>query len=143
MGVNLYNGEGYSDPTAYEALKNIEQEIKLYKLKESRPIVFICSPFAGDIEGNMKKAKSYGRFAISEGVVPVIPHLMYPQFLVEDNPKERQLGIEMGLILLTKCREVWVFGNQISKGMTLEVDKAKKYSIPVKYYTTDCKRRGG
>jgi hypothetical protein len=49
----------------------------------------------------------------------------------------------MGLILLTKCREVWVFGNQISKGMTLEVDKAKKYSIPVKYYTTDCKRRGG
>jgi hypothetical protein len=83
MGVNLYNGEGYSDPTAYEALKNIEQEIKLYKLKESRPIVFICSPFAGDIEGNMKKAKSYGRFAISEGVVPVIPHLMYPQFLVE------------------------------------------------------------
>lgn len=141
MGVNIYNGEGYVDPTAYEALKNIDQEI--YKLRENKPIVFICSPFAGDIAGNIKRAKNYGRFAVSEGVVPVIPHLMYPQFLVEDKHEERQLGIEMGLILLIKCREVWVFGNQISKGMTLEINKAKKYSIPIKYFTTDCRRIGG
>ncbi|MDF2672435.1 MAG: hypothetical protein K0R09_700 [Clostridiales bacterium] len=141
MGVNIYNSEGYVDPTAYEALKNIDQEI--YKLRENKLIVFICSPFAGDIAGNIKRAKSYGRFAVLEGVVPVIPHLMYPQFLVEDNLEERQLGIEMGLILLIKCREVWVFGNQISKGMALEINKAKKYSIPIKYFTTDCRRIGG
>ena len=137
MGVNLYNTEGYIDTTAAEAISNVERESK----KQRKPIVFICSPFAGDIAGNIKRAKGYGRFA--EGVVPVIPHLMYPQFLAEDNPKERQLGIEMGLVLLTKCRELWVFGNQISKGMALEINKAKKYSVPIQYFTTDCKRIGG
>lgn len=138
MGVNLYNRERYVDITSYEALKNIEKEIS----KENKPTVFICSPFAGDIAGNIKRAKRYGRFAVSEGVVPVIPHLMYPQFLVEDKPEERQLGIEMGLILLTKCRGIWVFGNQISKGMALEINKSKKYSIPIQYFTTDCKKIG-
>ncbi len=29
MGVNLYNSAGYVDPTAYEALTNIEKEEKL------------------------------------------------------------------------------------------------------------------
>ncbi|NME94441.1 DUF4406 domain-containing protein [Clostridium cochlearium] len=143
MGVNIYNSEGYVDPTAYEALKNIEQEIKIYKFKENRPIVFICSPFAGNITVNIKRAKSYGRFAVLKGVVPIIPHLMYPQFLVEDNPEERKLGIELGLILLTKCREVWVFGKEISQGMTIEINKAKKYSIPIKYFTEECRRIGG
>jgi hypothetical protein len=141
MGINIYNAERYMDSTAYEALKNIEQEIKIYNLRESRSIVFICSPFAGDIKGNIKKAKRYGRFAVSQGVVPVIPHLMYPQFLSENNPRERQIGIEMGLSLLTKCRELWIFGNEITKGMKLEIDKAKNYSIPIKYFNLECKRR--
>ncbi|RMD03222.1 DUF4406 domain-containing protein [Clostridium autoethanogenum] len=139
MGVNLYNRERYVDPTAYEAIGNVERESK----KQRKPIVFICSPFAGDIAGNIKRARSYGRFAVSEGVVPIIPHLMYPQFLVEDNPKERQLGIEMGLILLSKCKKIWVFGDVISAGMKLEINKAKKYSMPIQYFTTDCKRIGG
>lgn len=89
MGVNLYNSEGYVDPTAHEALTNIIEEEK----KQKRKIVFICSPFAGDIEGNIERAKRYGRFAVSEKVIPIIPHLMYPQFLYEDDPDERQLGI--------------------------------------------------
>lgn len=28
MGINLYYAKGYVDPTAYEALKNIEQDKK-------------------------------------------------------------------------------------------------------------------
>ncbi|WP_461206090.1 hypothetical protein [Clostridium sp. DL1XJH146] len=31
MGVNLYNKEGYVDSTAYEAIKNIENERKKSK----------------------------------------------------------------------------------------------------------------
>ena len=42
--VNLYNAERYLDPTAYEALMNIEREAKRTAYK---PLVFICSPFAG------------------------------------------------------------------------------------------------
>lgn len=141
MGENKNIKPSYSDPTAAEAIGNIERDLK--RQRESKPIVFICSPFAGDIAGNIKRAKSYGRFAVSKGVVPIIPHLMYPQFLVESNPKERQLGIDMGLILLGKCKTVWVFGDVISAGMNQEINKAKKYGIPIQYFTTDCKKIGG
>ena len=138
MSVNKFNAEGYKDLTAYEALTNIEKE-----KKQKKKIVFICSPFAGDIEGNTRRARRYGRFAVTEKAVPVIPHLMYPQFLEEDDPEERQLGIDMGLVLLSKCYELWVFGNRISSGMSVEIAKAKKWNIPIRYFTTECVETGG
>ena len=54
MSVNLYNAERYLDPTAYEALMNIEREAKRTAYK---PLVFICSPFAGNIERNTRRAR--------------------------------------------------------------------------------------
>lgn len=138
MGVNLYNQEGYLDPTAYEALTNIEKD-----KRQKKKIVFICSPFAGDVEGNAMRARRYGRFAVSEKVIPIIPHLMYPQFLAEEDPEERKLGMEMGLVLLTKCQELWVFGNHLSSGMAVEVNKAKRWKIPIRYFTTECRETGG
>ena len=130
----LYNSEGYLDPTAYTAIKNIGKEKK---------IVFICSPYKGDIELNTMRAKRYARFAITKKKVPIIPHLMYPRFLDENNHEERVLGLQMGLILLEKCHEVWVFGNKISRGMEIEIKKAKEMIIPVKYYNIHCKFIGG
>lgn len=141
MGVNLYNQEGYLDPTAYEALTNIEKE--QIEMKDKKKIVFICSPFAGDVDGNTMRAKRYGRFAVMEKVIPIIPHLMYPQFLEDNDPEERQLGIEMGLVLLGKCNELWVFGKYISSGMALEIKKAKKWKMPIRYFETDCRENGG
>lgn len=134
MSVNLYNSEGYLDPTAYEAIKNIEKEKK---------VVFICSPFKDDIEVNTARAKRYGRFAVTNKVVPIIPHLMYPRFLNEDSPDERAMGLEMGLVLLSNCHEIWVFGNRISRGMEIEIEKAKEIKIPIRYYDIHCRPVGG
>ena len=44
------NAEGYADPTAFGAFCAIEKEEKA--LRAFRPIVYICSPYAGDVEGN-------------------------------------------------------------------------------------------
>ena len=139
MGVNLYNKEGYLDLTAYQALCNIEREEK----KKYKKIVFICSPYAGDIKFNTERAKRYGRFAVIKKVVPIVPHLLYPQFLNEDDPKERKLGIRMGLTLLKRCNELWVFGDVISKGMTVEIKKAMKYKKQIRHFTVDCKPMKG
>lgn len=130
----LYNDKGYLDTTAYEALKNIENEKKL---------VFICSPYKDDIEINTLRAKRYGRYAVTKRQVPIIPHLMYPRFLDENNYEERELGLEMGLILLSKCQELWVFGSRISKGMEIEIKKAKEMKIPIRYYDIHCKPLAG
>lgn len=130
----LYNDKGYLDTTAYEAMKNIEKE---------RKIVFICSPYKGDIEINTLRAKRYGRYAVTKEQVPIIPHLMYTQFLNEDSYEERAKGLEMGLMLLSKCQEIWVFGSRISKGMEMEIKEAERMKIPIRYHDIHCKPLAG
>lgn len=135
MSVNLYNSEGYLDPTVYEALRHIEQEAKRTAYK---PLVYICSPFAGNRERNAGRARDYCRFAVSKNCIPIAPHLFFPQFMEEDDPAQRELGIFFGLVLQSKCKEVWVFGRMISKGMALEIQKAKERKLPIRYFTDRC-----
>nr|DAN92820.1 MAG TPA: deoxyribosyltransferase [Caudoviricetes sp.] len=133
--VNLYNAEGYLDPTAYEALTRIEREAKKTAF---RPLVFISSPFAGDTRRNTKRARGFCRFAVSKNCIPVAPHLLFPQFMEEDDPAQRDLGIFFGMVLMSKCQEVWVFGRDITKGMAVEIEKAKRRGLPVRYFSDRC-----
>lgn len=62
MGIDKFNHEGYSDPTTYEALTNIHrEEVAADKKAAYLPLVYVCSPYAGDIENNVKNAKAYIR----------------------------------------------------------------------------------
>ena len=122
MGVNMRNSEGYYDPTAYEALSKIEREAKA--LRAFRPVVYICSPLSGDVELNQDNARRYCRFAVDSGYIPLAPHIYFTQFMNDHNPKERDLALFMDTVLLSKCAELWVFGDVISKGMSIEIEKA-------------------
>ena len=136
MSISKLNAERYSDPTAYEALSAIEKEEKA--LRAFRPIVYICSPYAGDVEKNVEAAQKYSRFAVDKGYIPIAPHLLFPQFLNDANPKERQLGLFFGNALMSKCAEVWVFGSHISPGMEAEIKRAKWKSYRLRYFTENC-----
>ena len=133
MSINKFNSEGYYDPTAYEALSLIEKEERA--LRAFRPIVYICSPFSGAVEENIAAAQRYSRFAVENGCIPVAPHLLFPQFLDDSNPKERQLGLFFGNALMSKCAEVWVFGEYISSGMEAEIRRAKWKNDRLRYFT--------
>ena len=100
MSINKHNNEGYPDPTAYEALTAVQRE---ENKRPYRPLVFVCSPLAGDVAHNLKSARRYSRFAIDRGMIPVTPHLLYPQFLDDTNTEERELGSFFSLVLLRKC----------------------------------------
>ena len=136
MCVSKKNSEGYDDPTAYEALTRIEQEQRA--LRAFRPIVYICSPYSGDVVGNVAAARRYCRFAVDKGFIPIAPHLLYPQFLNDDDPSERELGLFFGNALLSKCAEVWVFGSRISSGMEAEIKRAKWKDYHLRYFTEEC-----
>lgn len=136
MSVDKFNSEGYYDPTAYEAMSTVEKEERA--LRAFRPIVYICSPYAGEIEKNVKAAQEYSRFAVEKGYIPIAPHLLFPQFLNDANPKERQLGLFFGNALMSKCSEVWVFGNRISAGMEAEISRAKWKNYRLRYFTETC-----
>lgn len=133
--ASKYNSEGYYDPTTYEALSSIENEER--SLRTFRPIVYICSPYAGDVETNVQKARRYCRFAVDKGYIPIAPHLLFTQFLNDDSPKERQLGIFFGNAVMSKCSEVWVFGEHISNGMEAEIKRAKRKNYRLRYFNED------
>ena len=136
MNREKQNQEGYDDPTAYEAITNIEQEERA--LRAFRPIVYICSPYSGDVAGNVKAAQVYSRYAVDKGCIPIAPHLLFPQFLQEDKPKERLLGLLFGNALMSKCAEVWVFGSRITHGMEAEIKRARWKNYRLRYFTEDC-----
>ena len=136
MNVDKFNNEGYYDPTAYEAMSTVEKEERA--LRAFRPIVYICSPYAGEIEKNVTAAQNYSRFALDKGYIPIAPHLLFPQFLDDANPRERQLGLFFGNALMSKCSEVWVFGDHISAGMEAEIKRAKWKNYRLRYFTDTC-----
>jgi len=135
VSVSKFNSEGYYDPTTYEALTKIEKEERKTRF---RPVVYICSPFSGDTTRNVDNARRYCRFAVDTGHCPYAPHLFLPQFMDDDDPDERELALFMGIIMLTKCAELWVFGDRISKGMAQEIRKAEARNMIIRYFTTNC-----
>lgn len=96
--------------------------------------VFICSPYRGDVERNVKAARKHARMAAIIGYCPIAPHLLFPQFLNDRDPEERIMGITLGVEQMKMCDEVWVFGSRISNGMGFELEKAKELGIPVRLY---------
>ena len=120
------NAEHYPDPTAYQAIRNAEPPRFPFQ-----PVVYICSPYAGDVERNVLRARRYCRYAADRGCIPLAPHLLLPQFL--DEKTERNLAFFMGIALLSKCAELWIFGEIISQGMEVEIRYAQKKGKPIKY----------
>ena len=72
------------------------------------------------------------RYAAVSGCTPVAVHLMYPRFLDDCIPEERELGTRMGLRVLTACDELWLCGERVSAGMQAEKEKAEKLGIPIR-----------
>ena len=103
-----------------------------------RPLVYICSPLSGDVPGNTEKARQFCRFALEQGQIPLAPHLLFPQFMDDTNPAERELAIFMDVILLGKCSELWVFGDLITEGMDTEIEVAKRRRQPIRYFNSEC-----
>ena len=121
--VSKYNSEGYKDPVVYEALTRVEAEERAARAAAAyHPLVYICSPYAGDIEKNTYRARAFSRFAVEKRYIPIAPHLLCPQYIDEET--ERWLGLKMGIVFMGKCEEIWVFGDVVSEGMNAEIEKA-------------------
>ena len=134
MEIDRFNSEGYFDPVPHEAVSRIEKEQRKW-----RPLVYICSPYAGDIDGNTQRARRFSRFAVDIGAIPLAPHLLLPQYISE--AAERELAMHMNMVLLGKCEELWVFDGNITEGMEMEISNAKKRRMKIRYFTEDLEER--
>lgn len=133
--MNKFNDEHYLDPTPQQALSTIEAEKKA--MKTYRPLVYVCSPFSGDTLKNTENARRYSRFAFEQGRIPIAPHLLFTQFLDDHNPIEREMGMYFGNVLMSLCREVWVFGDIISPGMDAEIRRARWKNYRLRFFTNN------
>ncbi|WP_304585016.1 DUF7768 domain-containing protein [Acutalibacter muris] len=93
--------------------------------------VYICAPLAGDVQGNLEKAKRYSEYALRCGAAPVTPHF-YALCLDDSIPEEREIGMAAGMSLLWFCDEVWVFSDQTTEGMRAEIKLAHNLNIKVR-----------
>ena len=95
-------------------------------------LVYICSPYAGDVQNNVEFAKAACLYAMEQNCTPVAVHLLYPQFLNDNDTTQREAGFRMGHRVLEACDELWLCGSRISTGMAMELAEAKKLGIPVR-----------
>lgn len=140
---NNRNAEGYYDPTAGIAVSRVTRQERKAQKKQYRPLVYLCSAYAGDVVRNILAAQDYCRFAVKEGYIPVAAHLLFPQFLKDEDPEERKMGLFFGNILMDKCDEVWLFGETFSAGMQAEYDRAKRRGYKIRRFTKDCQELTG
>lgn len=133
--MNNKNAEGYPDPTAATALENVA---RAEDARVHRRVVYIASPYAGETEDNISRVKGYCRFAVSKGVIPLAPHLLYPQFMDDDDEEQRILGLRFAIALLCRCDELWVFGEKVSAGMAKEIEKAEKRGMRIRRFNSKC-----
>ena len=99
--ASKYNAEGYYSPTEYEAFTRVEKEERAAKrAADFRPIVYICSPYSGNVNHNIEMARKYSRFAVDRHYLPIAPHLLFTQFMDDTVPEERETAIFMNFVLM-------------------------------------------
>lgn len=96
--------------------------------------VFICSPYAGDIESNIEYARLATADSIRRNEAPFTPHLLYTQVLDDADPKSRLLGLKLGVHYLFFADILAVYQDRgISPGMAKEIKIAESVGMKIEY----------
>ena len=113
---------------------------KFDKADKYYPLVYVCSPFRGNIDENVINARKYSRFTFDKKNIPITPHLLYPQFINDNDLFERNIAIhKINYVLIGLCKEMWVFGDEITEGMQREILVAQKRKKPIRYFSKELK----
>ena len=122
--IMLYNQSGIPDPTATEAIRNIEKSKRAHFER-----VFISAPLSTGREA----LNPIVRKAYSEGFAPFAPVLAFSDQFDETDT------LHMGHAYMTKCSQVWVVGKPVIN----DIRKAHKLDKPVRFFTFDAKEIHG
>jgi len=104
------------------------------------PLVIIESPYAGDVDTNIRYARSCMRDSLKRGESPFVMHLLYTQegILDDDIPEERSLGIEAGLAWGKHASKTVVYTDLgITPGMEKGIQRAKEEEREIEYRELD------
>ncbi len=98
--------------------------------------VILESPFSGDVAKNMIYLRRCLHDSLSRGEAPIASHGLYtqPGVLDDNNPQERQWGIDAGLVWhATGVKSVVYTDYGISKGMEYGIKKGEEHGSEIEY----------
>jgi hypothetical protein len=106
-------------------------------------IAYIAHPIGGDVEANLERIKTINRQINLEepDVVPFAPYFLDCVSMDDNDPQERERGIKNDIELIRKgfIDELRLYGNRISPGMVIEIEKALVFRIRVRPMTDETK----
>lgn len=95
-----------------------------------RPRIAIESPYKATAQYTVADNELFARLccihALDQGANPFAMHLLYTQFLNDNNPEDRKVGIECGLGWTDMADEVWFClreGERPTSGMLLAFER--------------------
>jgi hypothetical protein len=94
--------------------------------------VYVCHPYAGDPEENVRRVRRIARRIVQEGNLPMAPHLYFPAFMSEKESRETILDMCRKMVLLVD--EIRVYGEP-TEGMAAEIREAKIYGKEIRVLT--------
>lgn len=96
--------------------------------------VFICSPYRGDRDRNDAYLAACMADSLVRGEAPFAPHAIYPRYLDDADPAQREAGISAGLAWLEYAQMVAIYDDLgVSDGMDREELEALAHMIEVEY----------
>lgn len=111
--------------------------------------IYVCCPIRPkakdpevairELKKNLARAEWACRNIILSGNIPLCSPLycIYGLNLDDNIPKDRTLGLEIGLEMLRNANEIHVFSDHISEGMEREINFASSLGIPIKVFRKD------
>jgi hypothetical protein len=99
-------------------------------------LTIIESPFAGDVERNLRYLRAAMRDSLLRGEAPYASHALYTQPGVLDDaiPKERELGMAAGWSWMRRASQVAVYEDLgRSGGMQRGIDRARVLGLPIAF----------
>lgn len=96
--------------------------------------VYICAPLTDQPTIDLAQAKRYAEYALKCGTAPVVPHF-YAECISGTCKQLRELIQATALSLIWVCDEVWVFGDQLTDGMSAEIHHAKLLNINIRTFS--------
>lgn len=106
----------------------------------TRRLVVLESPYAGDIEANVAYAREALADSLKRGEAPIASHLLFtqPGVLDDDNPAERQQGIDAGHAWYRNADACVVYIDRgTTAGMVVGIHRAEAYGIPIEYRSVE------
>jgi len=95
-------------------------------------LVVIESPYAGEVERNVKYARRCLLDSLERGEAPFAGHLLYTQVLDDTDPEQRAKGIAAHCSWIKWCPQVIVYVDYgISAGMQQAIDLADRWGTPI------------